>query len=95
VTTTGSAATGGGEQTGRRQTPTERHHELALLVAGRPANTAEHGLALTRNSKGDVQIELTVRSSDLAELERDATAAFDRLCAKYPRGDAAAAGGTP
>jgi hypothetical protein len=70
---------------GRRLTPTERYHELAMSVAGRQPAQPEHALALTRNAKGDVQIELTVRSVDLAELERSATAVFDRLCEKYPR----------
>jgi hypothetical protein len=69
----------------RRQTPTERYHELALQAAQRQPNLAEHSLDLTRNAKGDVQIALTVRGSDLAELEASATAAFDRLCDKYPR----------
>lgn len=87
------AEPGAGEPTERRLTPTERYHELAMSVANRQPSSPEHALALTRNAKGDVQIELTVRSADLAELENDATATFDRLCAKYPRADAAPAAG--
>ena len=74
-----------GEQPERRQTPTERYHELALHAAQRQPAVPEHALDLTRNAKGDVQIALTVRGGDLAEVERSATEAFDRLCGKYPR----------
>lgn len=73
----------------RRQTPTERYHELAMLVAARQPTVPEHSLELTRNAKGDVQIALTVRGGDLDALEADGTAAFDRLCTKYPRGNGA------
>lgn len=85
----------GGEERERRQTPTERHHELALLVAQRQPAAAEHALTLTRNSKGDVQVELTVRDGDLEQLEREATATFDRLCAKYARADASPSDARP
>jgi hypothetical protein len=77
----------------RRQTPTERYHELAMLVAARQPTVPEHALELTRNAKGDVQIALTVRSGDLDVLEANATAAFDRLCAKYQRADVVPAAG--
>jgi len=83
-----AAAAADAEHTERRQTPTERYHELAMSVANRQPSQPEHALTLTRNAKGDVQVELTVRSADLAELETDATATFDRVCAKYPRADA-------
>lgn len=81
---------GGAEHTERRLTPTERYHELAMQVANRQPTVPEHAIELTRNSKGDVQIALTVRGGDLAELERDATVTFDQLCEKYPRADTAA-----
>jgi hypothetical protein len=76
---------GDGEQTERRKTPTERYHELALQASQRQPLVSEHSLDLTRNAKGDVQIALTVRGGDLAEVERTATEAFDRLCEAYPR----------
>lgn len=82
-----------GELGARRQTPTERYHELALQAAASRPATPEHSLELTRNAKGDVQIALTVRGVDLDELERDATESFDRLCAKYQRADAPAPAG--
>lgn len=79
------------EQLERRQTPTERYHELALQAAQRLPSVPEHSLDLTRNAKGDVQIALTVRGGDLADVERSATEAFDRLCEKYPHSSAAPA----
>lgn len=69
--------------TERRQTPTERYHELALQAAQRQPVVPEHSLDLTRNAKGNVQIALTVRGGDLTELERTATETFDRLCGRY------------
>ena len=72
------------QQTERRQTPTERYHELALQAAQRQPVVPEHSLDLTRNAKGNVQIALTVRGGDLAQVETAATEAFDRLCALYP-----------
>ena len=76
------------DQTERRQTPTERYHELALQAAQRQPAVPEHSLDLTRNSKGDVQIALTVRGGDLAKVEQSATESFDRLCARYARTEA-------
>jgi len=76
---------GGDEPTERRKTPTERYHELALHAAQRQPAVPEHALDLTRNAKGDVQIALTVRGGDLAQVEQSATEAFDRLCEKYAR----------
>lgn len=78
---------GAGELTERRKTPTERYHELALRAAQRQPLVPEHSVDLTRNAKGDVQIALTVRGGDLAEVERSATASFERLCERYPRAD--------
>ena len=78
-----------GDQAERRQTPTERYHELALQAAQRQPIVPEHSLDLTRNAKGHVQIALTVRGADLAELERTATEAFARLCDLYPHPDEA------
>jgi hypothetical protein len=75
---------GDGEQTERRKTPTERYHELALQASQRQPLVPEHSLELTRNAKGDVQIALTVRGNDLAEVERLAVTYFDRLRQQYP-----------
>jgi hypothetical protein len=74
---------GAGDQAERRQTPTERYHELALQAAQRQPTAPEHSLDLTRNAKGQVQIGLTVRGVDLAEVERTATESFNRLCQRY------------
>jgi hypothetical protein len=78
---------GDGDQSERRQTPTERYHELALQAAQRQPVQAEHSLDLTRNAKGDIQIALTVRGADLDQVEAEAVASFDRLCDRYPRAE--------
>ena len=72
-----------GDPVERRLTPTERYHELALQAAQRQPIVPEHSLDLTRNAKGVVQIGLTVRGSDLAEVEKAAVDTFDRLCDRY------------
>jgi hypothetical protein len=65
-------------------TPTERLHELAMAHATRPLAAPEHSCDLTRNAKGQTQIALTVRGSDLAEVIAAATASYDALRMKYP-----------
>ena len=90
-----SPTPGDDEQQPRRQTPTERYHELALLAANRAPLQAEHTIGLTWNAKGDVQIEVTGRGGDLTELELSVAATFDRLRQRYPRAEQAPAAGTP
>lgn len=81
-------ATEEGEPQARRQTPSERYHQLALQAAQRQPLVPEHSLDLTRNAKGDVQIALTVRGGELAAVEQSATETFDRLCDRYARAEA-------
>lgn len=69
--------------------PTERLHEVTMAALHRAPAAPEHTVSLTWNAKGDVQIEVTGRGTDLAALETDTAAAFDRLRVKYPRGGAA------
>lgn len=73
----------------RRLTPTERLHEVTMAAIQRAASPPEHTVSLTLNAKGDVQIEVTGRGHDLAGLEADVAASFDRLRAAYPRGNGA------
>lgn len=68
----------------RRQTPTERLHELAMAHATRPLAAPEHSCDLTRNAKGVTQIALTVRGADPAEVVASATELYDALRARYP-----------
>lgn len=68
----------------RRLTPAERQHEVVMALAQRSATPPECSLELTRNAKQHVQIVLTVRGYDLAEVEADGRASFDRLCEAYP-----------
>jgi hypothetical protein len=67
----------------------ERHHELAMAAVARTAQQPEHTVGLTRNAKGDVQIEITGRAGgDLAVLAESVAGVFDALCSRYPRGEA-------
>lgn len=70
-------------------TPTQRLHEVTMAALSRTPSPPEHTVGLTLNAKGDVQIEVTGRGVDLAALETSVTATFDRLRAKYPRGNGA------
>lgn len=69
-----------------RLTAAERQHELAMAAVQRQATPPEHSLNLTRNAKQQVQIDLTVRGHDLAEVLASARTAFDDLQAAYPNG---------
>lgn len=71
----------------RRQTPTERLHEVTMAALTRAAAPPEHTVGLTLNAKGDVQIEVTGRSHDLERLGASVSAMFDTLREKYPRGN--------
>ena len=72
----------------RRLTPTERLHEVTMTALSRTPAAPEHTVGLTLNAKGDVQIEVTGRGTDLEALAASVEAAFDALCEKYPRGAA-------
>ena len=71
----------------RRLTPTERLHEVSMAAIQRTTAAPEHTVGLTLNAKGDVQIEVTGRGTDLEGLAASVQAAFDGLCEKYPRGN--------
>ena len=71
----------------RRLTPTERLHEVSMAAIQRTPAAPEHTVGLTLNAKGDVQIEVTGRGTDLEALAASVEAAFDALCEKYPRGN--------
>ena len=71
----------------RRLTPTERLHEVSMAAIQRTPAQPEHTVGLTLNAKGDVQIEVTGRGTDLDALATDVATQFDALCEKYPRGN--------
>lgn len=71
----------------RKLTPTERLHEVTMTALARTPAQPEHTVGLTLNAKGDVQIEVTGRGTDLEGLAASVTAEFDALCEKYPRGN--------
>jgi hypothetical protein len=68
----------------RKRTPTERLHELAMAHATRPLAAPEHSCDLTRNAKGQTQISLTVRGTELLDVMESAVLVYDRLRARYP-----------
>ena len=70
----------------RRPTPSQRLHEVTMAALTRPHAEPESMVELTRNAKGDVQITVTVRASDVHACEQLAVGVFDRLTAQYPRG---------
>jgi hypothetical protein len=73
------------EEQPRRLTPTERLHEVTLTALQRHPAEPEHTVGLTLNAKGDVQIEVTGRGTDLDKL---ATAVLDKfafLLERFPR----------
>jgi hypothetical protein len=73
-----------------RLTPTQRLHEITMAALSRTPSAPEHTVGLTLNAKGDVQIEVTGRGTDLLQLKLDVVAAFDHLRTIYPRGNGAA-----
>lgn len=72
----------------RRLTPTERLHEVTMAAMQRSAAPPEHTVSLTWNAKGDVQIEVTGRGSELAALVEGVADYFDILRGRYPRNGA-------
>jgi len=68
----------------RRLTPTEREHALAMAFALRPHAAAEQTVSLSRNARGIVQIEVTLRGDDAGKTAADAIRLFESLHARYP-----------
>jgi hypothetical protein len=68
----------------RRQTPTERLHEVTLAALNRRPAAPESSVTISRNAKGVAQFEVTVRGEDLDTVLADALATFDALGARYP-----------
>lgn len=73
------------DETPRRQTASERAHEITLaLLAPKPV-APEYDAELTLNAKGDVQIRVSVKGPDRHAVEADVTAMFDAFVQAYPR----------
>jgi hypothetical protein len=69
----------------RRPTPAELLHDVSMAALHRAPSAPEHTVSLNLNAKGDVQIEVTGKGTDLNALGSDVQAEFDRLRAAYPR----------
>jgi hypothetical protein len=70
-----------------RLTPTERLHEVTLAALNRTPAQPESSVTLTRNAKGDVQIEVTIRGYDPGSTADTCVAIFHGLTLAYPRGE--------
>lgn len=68
----------------RRLTPTERLHEVTMAFAQRAASPPEHSVTISRNAKGVVQFEVTVRGFDPGDALSEAERITDHLSAAYP-----------
>lgn len=79
--------------TERRLTPTERLHEVTMAAMLRPRPEPESSVSLTRNAKGDVQIEVVVRAADPASAYDQAVELFDTARLRYPREPVSTNGG--
>lgn len=67
----------------------ERYHEFAMAAVSRTPQAPEHTVSLNLNAKGDVQIEVTGRSTGLLhDLATSVATTFDTLRDRYPRGAA-------
>jgi hypothetical protein len=71
--------------TERKLTPTERLHEITMAALVRAPREPEGSVELSVNARGDVQITVGAKGSDVAEVAVAVEAVFDRLRAKYPR----------
>lgn len=73
-----------------RQAPSRTPHptisDVALALASR-TNPPQSKVGLTRNAKGDVQIDVEVGDVGPSVAAEKARAIFDTLCAAYPRGE--------
>lgn len=75
----------------RRLTPTERlqladerMHEVTMASLARRPSEPESSVSLTRNAKGAVQIEVTVRGVDARACQQHATLLYEELALAYP-----------
>lgn len=60
--------------------------DVAMQLASR-TNPPQSKVSLSRNAKGDVQIEVEVGATVATVAADQAAAIFDKLCTDYPRGE--------
>lgn len=68
----------------RRQTPTERLHEVTMSALNRRPSEPESAVTISRNAKGVTQFEVTVRGPDADAVYAKAQELNDGLRARYP-----------
>jgi hypothetical protein len=67
-----------------RLTPTQRLHEVTMAAMSRTPSAPEHSVTISRNARGIVQCEVTVRGYDLDDVMLGAAGAFATLDTRYP-----------
>lgn len=80
-----TTSTTGGSAAPERLTPTQRLHEVTMQALTRASREPECSVDLTLNAKGDVQIGVSAKGTDVAAVGAAAQAEFDRLRGEYPR----------
>jgi hypothetical protein len=69
-----------------RLTPTQRLHEVTMQALTRAPRTPSESVTISRNAKGDVQIEVTAQSQEgetLYEVQARANSVFVALCSEF------------
>lgn len=67
-----------------RPTPSQRLHEVTMAALARRPAEPEHSVTISRNAKGVVQFEVTVRGFDPGDCLSEAERITDHLTATYP-----------
>jgi hypothetical protein len=67
------------------RTPHPTISDVAMQLATKRPSEPVSKVSLTRNAKGDTQIEVDVSHVDPAEAAKVAAALYDVLSAQYPR----------
>lgn len=67
-----------------RLTPTQRLHEVTMAALHRKPAEPINEVSITRNAKGAVQIEVTVRGVNAGDCADTARTLYDQLAGLYP-----------
>jgi hypothetical protein len=68
----------------RTPTPTERLHEVTLAFANRTPAPPESSVTISRNARGIIQFEVTVRHESALTAREVAVVLADELASLYP-----------
>lgn len=71
----------------RRQTPTERLHEVTMQAISRAPSQPESSVTISRNARGVYQFEVTIRDTSVQHAAKEAQRLCDYFSAAYPYPD--------